>query len=76
MVVSCFLYIAFIGTANIASRFLEAGMVGLIPLVCAQKLSWDMKWLFVYGLMGYIICYQTTLISILVLENRLFGYQG
>lgn len=72
MVISCFLYIVFIGTANIASRFLEAGMIGLIPLVCAQKLSWDKKWLFVYGLIGYIICYQTTLISISVLVNSMF----
>ena len=67
MVISCFLYIAFISSANVASRFLEVGMIGLIPLVCAQKFSWDKKWLFVYGLIGYIICYQTTLISISIL---------
>ena len=65
--IGCFLYLLFIDSANIASRFLEVCMIGIIPLVCSKEISSDLKWIATYFLVGYIVVYQTTNVSLSIL---------
>ena len=58
--IGCVFYLFFIESANIASRFIEVCMIGVIPLVCSKEISFDLKWIATYFLVGYVVVYQTT----------------
>ena len=65
--IGCAFYLLFIDSANIASRFIEVCMIGVIPLVCSKEISFDLKWIATYFLVGYVVVYQTTNMSLSIL---------
>jgi hypothetical protein len=65
--IGCAFYLLFIDSANISSRFIEVCMIGVIPLVCSKKINFDLKWIATYFLVGYIVVYQTTNMSLSII---------